>query len=75
MTDRSLNLIASILCLCSSTRSPDAPHLTLRYFDIRGKGELLRLLLEDVGAKYDDVRFQRAEWFATVKKQYVESGT
>lgn len=32
------------------------------YFDIRGRAEAIRLLLEDVGVDYEDVRVSREEW-------------
>ncbi len=31
--------------------------LVLRYFDIRGKAELIRLTLEEAGVKYEEVNF------------------
>lgn len=34
----------------------------LVYFDIRGRAEAIRLLLEEVGVEYDDLRISRHEW-------------
>ena len=34
----------------------------LIYFDIRGRAEVIRLLLEDVGAEYEDVRVSQDDW-------------
>ncbi len=30
--------------------------ISLMYFDIRGRAEPIRLLLEDAGLKYDDIK-------------------
>jgi hypothetical protein len=41
------------------------PHL--RYFDSRGRAELIRLILEEVGEKYEDTRFTWEQWLASEK--------
>jgi glutathione S-transferase len=35
---------------------------TLTYFDVRGRAEVIRLILEDVGQPYRERRIQLAEW-------------
>ena len=32
------------------------------YFDIRGRGETIRMTLEAAGQKYEDVRIQMSDW-------------
>eukprot|EP01113_Clastostelium_recurvatum_P047161 TRINITY_DN835_c0_g1_i1.p1 TRINITY_DN835_c0_g1~~TRINITY_DN835_c0_g1_i1.p1 ORF type:complete len:230 (-),score=55.71 TRINITY_DN835_c0_g1_i1:58-720(-) len=44
----------------------------LHYFPIRGKAEPIRLMLEDLGAPYEDVRLQ--DWLQGRKKEYIEKG-
>jgi len=39
-----------------------APQIKLRYFNLRGRGEQLRWILEYAGAKYEDNRIEFAEW-------------
>jgi glutathione S-transferase len=46
--------------------------LTLRYFDIRGKAEAIRMLLEQSGLTFEEVRFTGAEWRNSIKKEYLE---
>jgi len=36
------------------------PHLT--YFDVRGRAEVIRLILEEAGTPYEEKRIQVAEW-------------
>lgn len=50
------------------------PTITLHYFNIRGKAEPTRLMLEDAGVAYEDVRIEREDWFATKKAEYKERG-
>ena len=36
--------------------------IKLVYFDIRGRGEAIRMTLEAAGQKYEDVRIQLSDW-------------
>ena len=36
--------------------------ITLTYFDFRGRSEAIRLLLEDAGLEYEDIRPSFEEW-------------
>merc|ERR1712142_1211551 len=38
------------------------PQIKLRYFNLRGRGEQIRWILEYAGAKYEDSRIEFAEW-------------
>jgi hypothetical protein len=51
-----------------------SPQFTLHYFNIRGKAEPIRLLMEDQGFPYSDVRIERDDWWSTQKKVYHEQG-
>ncbi|VDK51161.1 unnamed protein product [Cylicostephanus goldi] len=64
-----------ILCKCARTRSrrssaefsscpmENQKHTyRLHYFDVRGRGEPIRLIFEYYGAKYDDHRIKEEEW-------------
>jgi len=46
----------------------------LTYFQIRGKAEPIRLLLEECGVEYGDVRIGRSEWYGGKKQEYSEKG-
>jgi len=46
----------------------------LKYFQIRGKAEPIRLLLEECGVEYGDVRIPRSEWYGKFKQEYIEKG-
>jgi len=48
----------------SSTASTpsNGPHVELRYFALRGRAEVIRLTLEDIGIKYSDTRYSNEEW-------------
>lgn len=48
--------------------------ICIRYFDIRGKAEGIRLFFEMAGIQYEEERFTGEEWFATggKKQQYKE---
>jgi len=46
----------------------DAPKYKLTYFDGRGRGEQARLLLNEVGVKFEDVRLNR-DGFVALQKQ------
>ena len=35
---------------------------TLKYFDVRGLGEAIRLLFHYVGQSFEDVRFTHEQW-------------
>ncbi len=43
-----------------SKKSPEVPHLT--YFDVRGRAEVIRLLLEETGTRYTERRITIDEW-------------
>jgi len=45
----------------------------LKYFNIRGRAEPIRVLFEDQGVKYEDKRVAKEEW-VELKKNLVESG-
>ena len=36
--------------------------VTLRYFDVRGRGEAIRMALHDWGIAFEDASFSSAEW-------------
>lgn len=38
------------------------PDYKLHYFNFRGLGELIRLILHYAGVTFEDVRFERSEW-------------
>ena len=38
------------------------PQYKLTYFNLRGRGELIRLLFAYAGQEYEDFRFEIAEW-------------
>ena len=46
------------------------PAYTLHYFNFRGRGELARLILNQAGVEFEDVRFERAEWPALKASEY-----
>jgi glutathione S-transferase len=46
----------------------DAPKYRVTYFDGRGRAEQIRILLSEVGAKYEDVRLNR-DTFVALQKQ------
>eukprot|EP00026_Physarum_polycephalum_P017997 Phypoly_transcript_19418.p2 GENE.Phypoly_transcript_19418~~Phypoly_transcript_19418.p2 ORF type:complete len:222 (-),score=32.16 Phypoly_transcript_19418:25-690(-) len=46
----------------------------LHYFQIRGLAEPIRLLLEDAGVKYEDIRIPTPEWHAGKKNDYANMG-
>jgi len=45
-----------------SASKPGASKYKLTYFDGRGRGELLRLLLKVEGAQFEDVRVKMEDW-------------
>jgi len=45
----------------------------IKYFNIKGRAEPIRLLLEELGVKYEDVRIAREEW-PELKQKLTESG-
>ena len=40
----------------------------LYYFDARGRGESIRIILAQAGVKFEDVRFSKEEWISKYKK-------
>ena len=42
-------------------------HLTLHYFPIRGRAEIIRLLLEDQNISYNEIHYDQDEW-ARIKR-------
>lgn len=40
----------------------------LTYFDIRGKAEIIRLILAQVGVEYEDIRIGQDEWREHLKQ-------
>ncbi len=38
------------------------PAYKLHYFNLRGRAELARLILNQAGVEFEDIRFERAEW-------------
>ena len=38
------------------------PSYTLEYFDLRARGELIRLVFAEAGQKFEDKRFGFEEW-------------
>ena len=48
--------------------------IVLRYFNIRGKAEGIRLFFEMAGISYDEERISGQDWFATKKQQFKEQG-
>jgi len=47
----------------------DAPKYRVSYFDGRGRGEQVRLLLHEVGVKFEDVRLNRDSFVALQKQE------
>ena len=37
-------------------------HYKLNYFNLRGRGEIIRLVFAATGQEYEDFRFEREEW-------------
>jgi len=52
----------------------DREHITLRYFQSRGRAEIIRLTLEASGLSYEQKLHSSEEWPA-IKKAGIESGT
>jgi protein disulfide-isomerase-like protein len=59
-TNNALDLGASAPAAATSS----TPAVTLRYFDARGRGESIRLVLEDAGVAYSDSRLSWDQWLA-----------
>jgi len=53
----------------SSTASPP-PHYKLTYFNIRGKGELVRLVFAAAGVDFEDDRVEFFDWPAMKSGDY-----
>lgn len=39
-----------------------APKYKLTYFNLRGRGELIRLILAQAGVEYEDIRIEKDKW-------------
>jgi len=37
-------------------------HYKLTYFNVRGRGEIIRLVFAEAGVKYDDIRVEKEKW-------------
>jgi len=46
----------------SASATSSGPHVELRYFGSRGRAEVIRLTLEDIGIKYTDTHYTNEEW-------------
>lgn len=46
------------------------PAYKLHYFNLRGRAELARLILNQAGVEFEDIRFERAEWPALKASEY-----
>lgn len=76
-------LVASLtlLAVCSvgyaaadGEETHEIPHITLRYFQSRGRAESIRILLEYLQVPYDDERYTKEEWTGGVKEEGTKSG-
>jgi len=74
MEVQSKPLINSVLISQATTAASQSPVPILRYFDIRGKAEAIRLLWEEAGQEYKEVRISRDEWMNGVKEEYFKKG-
>ena len=52
---------------------PAIEELTLQYFKVRGRGEGIRMILQDNRIPYSEIAFDSEEWPA-IKKQGIERG-
>ncbi|KAI1721905.1 glutathione S-transferase 1 [Ditylenchus destructor] len=76
-TERNTNVIEVSNDLKASSVQPEnttvssspANKYKLYYFDFRGRGELVRLLLHYVGEPFEDFRVPRADWIPVYKKK------
>ena len=39
----------------------------LYYFDARGRGEVIRIMLAQAGVKYEDIRYGKEDWISKYK--------
>ena len=39
----------------------------LYYFDARGRGEVIRIMLAQAGVKYEDIRYGKEDWASKYK--------
>jgi len=46
----------------TAAATPIGPHVELRYFASRGRAEVIRLTLEEIGMKYTDTQYSNEEW-------------
>lgn len=46
------------------------PAYKLHYFNLRGRAELARLILNQAGVEFEDIRFERSEWPALKASEY-----
>lgn len=67
----SIRRIATGKSGCLPTESID--NITLHYFAVRGRGEPIRLLMEDAGLNWKERGFNRETW-APAKPEGIKSG-
>ncbi|KAL7676111.1 hypothetical protein ACOME3_002368 [Neoechinorhynchus agilis] len=46
-----------------------SPRYTVYYFDVEGRGEIIRMLLTVAGQPFEDIRFERNDWAEKYKSQ------
>ena len=67
-------VIAAAFAFASSIRKVDCePKITLRYFNIRGLGEVLRFTLSEIGLDFTNEAIDRDDW-DDLKSDMTESG-
>ena len=55
--------------------APRIEELTLQYFNIRGRAESIRMILQDNNVPYSEVNFDLGEEWEEIKKKGIEAGT
>jgi|EP00945_MAST-04E_sp_MAST-4E-sp1_P005295 glutathione S-transferase len=67
------SLFAVGLATEATEEHPD-PHITLRYFESRGRAEAVRILLEYLQVPYTDERYTSEQWRGGIKEEGTKSG-